>query len=140
MKHLMLMTLLMTVTNAFAHFQIGTYKGTTPSGESCSMQVKGVSFNYNLKNPLNEKVEILYNSETYFIGHIPLFNENTNQVNVNFEKLTANKGTLTGGQHFSLHMNHERAEGPESFFFVDHNWKTNAVVKTECLNLEFAGN
>jgi hypothetical protein len=134
----MLVVLLLSTTSAFAHFKIGTYKGTTQNGEICSMQVKGVTFNYNLKNPLNEKVEIIFNNETYFIGHVPLFNENTSQVNVNFEKLVANKGTTTGGQHFALNMNHDREEGPKSFIFVDHNWKTNAIAKTECLNLEFA--
>ena len=140
MKEIFFASLFLASMGARAHFEIGTYKGTTVDGAECNMLVKGVTFNYNIKNPLNEKVEVEFNNETFFIGHAPLFDAGTNQVNVDFETLVANKGTETGGKHFSLHMEHERKnEGPTSFFMVDHNWKTSAVSKIECLNLEFVG-
>ncbi|MFZ4714924.1 MAG: hypothetical protein ACOYL6_14490 [Bacteriovoracaceae bacterium] len=137
MREIFLGSLIFAISmTARAHFQIGTYKGTTADGTTCELQVKGVSFNYNIKNQLNERVEVVFNDETFLIGHAPLFNATTNEINADHSTLNAFKGISTGAKHFSLHMEDGR-EGPSEFFMVNHNWKTNSAIKIECTKLEF---
>ena len=142
MRKLIALLGMVLATQAFAHIEIGTYKGITANNESCSVVFKSITFDNNIKNPLNEKIEIAVGNETYVIGHAVKFNALNNQIDFAHDDLSGHKGTTTGAQFFSVHVNHgndRRAEGPSSFFKSEHNWKTGQVTTFTCDHLEFIG-
>ena len=124
-------------SSAMAHFELGDYKGTAADGSSCSFTVKGVSFEDNLRHPLNERIEIVFIGITYKLAHLPVVDAVAGTVRFDHSHLRAIRGVATGGESFTVSMDErEDHEGPSSFVFLNDNYKVStSSSKLSCEGL-----
>ena len=72
MKNLIILALTICSFGAYAHIEIGTYTGKNDAREACSFEVKGVTFKDNVRHPLNERVVIVVDGQTFELSHRPM--------------------------------------------------------------------
>ncbi len=132
--------LLLTATSAFAHFEIGTYKGKTADGTECSFTVESVSFEHDIHHPLNERVKIKLNDAVFTFQHLPLINTATKSVKPEGGKLTATVGTETGSFAFILLMDKTPTkEGPADMTTIWNAKDAAQSLSDVCSELVFQG-
>ncbi|MFN8944524.1 MAG: hypothetical protein ACK5WZ_07870 [Pseudobdellovibrionaceae bacterium] len=118
---------------AIADVELKEYSGKDANGNSCVFEVKSVHFVDNKKHPLNERVEITFAGETYFLNHPSLVNMATGEVSFNHDLLQAVNSKSTGAESITLIMSHEEGnKGPVELIISNHNWKNNQVSKITC--------
>lgn len=122
---------------AMAHFELGEYRGTAADGTACSFTVKGVSFEGNLRHPLNERIEIVFNGVSYALSHPPVVDDTAGTVRFDHDHARAIRGVATGAEALTVTMDHsEGRDGPGSFVFVSDNYKSPAMSsKLTCTGL-----
>jgi|GEM_PF-5779633 len=125
---------------AFAHLELGTYQGVVLQGSShsgmpCSFEVKGIAFESGVKNPLNERVMIEHENRSLTLQHPPVVNLNSLSASFEHDLLQAVTGTSTGAEAFVLKMNSE-SHKPDSFVFIQDDWKNEQRTSQTCGNLE----
>ncbi len=120
---------------AFAHLELGTYGGSTSSGEICSFEVKGIAFEGGVKNPLNERVMIEYSNQSRTLQHPPVVDLNALSANFTHDLLQSVIGTTSGAEAFVLRMNPE-SHKPDSFVFIVEDWKNEQRTHRTCGNLK----
>ena len=137
---LLLASLMLVSSSAFAHFKIGTYKGQNTQGADCTVEFKKKTFVNNVKNPINERVLVLVNGKRPFIlTHLPVIDNARMTVSADKSNLTGVKGGNGKAISMQIHMDHTIG-GPDSYTILKHDWKNKTHSKKECLDLEFQEN
>ncbi len=135
MKIFTLLALLLSPSFALAHIEPGTWKGTTASGQECSMTATATYFEGN-RHPLNERIGITVEGKEFKVGHPPVLDFAQPKAFFNHDVFQGVLATSTGAQAIEIEMNHEEGkEGPVSFTFVDHAWKNDARTSLKCSGL-----
>lgn len=116
-----------------AHIEEGPHLGKTPTGEICEMNAGKQTFVDNMPHPLNERIQVEINGVQFSLQHPPVINAAQGIASFNhdqFQAVTANKA---GANAVIVEMAHTPDfEGPTSFTFVDHNWKTGEKKSISC--------
>lgn len=132
-----LMTGLMTVVSVSAHIEPGIYKGLTADGQACQFEAGANYYLEDVKHPLNERIDMIYNGADYVVQHPPIVDEATTTVHFNHDAFHGVLATPTGGKALIIHMLHtDTFNGPGSFTAIDHQWKTGLKVSVTCLNIK----
>jgi hypothetical protein len=125
-------------TNAFAHFQIGTYAGELQDGTTCSFEIQEVAFENNLRHQLNERVKMsitFQGNEVIETRHLPLVDSVNGQARPKHGVLTAVIPVNGGARVFELIMNEE---GPtQMVYFMDNYKNADLNERKTCMNLKF---
>ena len=107
---------------SFAHVELGTYVGVTRDGKACAIKANSVTFVDDVKEPLNERVEIQVDALKMTLQHLPQVNPATSEVGFDHDHLTgvlANKSTRIA---IVLTMEHtEDHEGPSKLELVAYD-------------------
>ena len=128
--------LTLTASTAFAHLELGTYRGTgADAGLPCSFEVKAIAFEGGLKNPLNERVMIEYGNLSRTLQHPPVVDVSNLSASFVHEALQSVIGTATGAEAFVLKMNSE-SHKPDYFVFIQDDWKNEQRTAIHCENLQ----
>lgn len=136
MKSFVTVLAMLVAIPAFAHLELGTYKGKTADGRECTFEVKSVSFVRDLKHPLNERVEILVDGETYTLQHLPRVNAETGDVLFERDLLTGAAGYAGGALAAVLKMEHSTdRDGPISLTLLNHSYKYKSKASSFCGDL-----
>lgn len=116
-----------------AHLELKKYFGVNAQGAACTFEVKAITFQNNIKHPLNERVEVVFGERSYFLSHPGQTDVATGQVGFNHDILQAISAMNTGAESITLLMSHEEGkEGPTELVYSRHDWKTNTVEKQSC--------
>lgn len=135
---LMMAVILLIASPVFAHIQQGEHQGKTDAGETCSLIAGAQSFVNNQAHPLNERIEIKINGETFTVGHPPVVDAAKTVAYFNHDQFQGVLATNTGAKAVIIEMAHTATkEGPESFTLITHNWKTDDATKIVCKGLNF---
>ena len=137
MKFITSLLVVLISTSAFAHFKIGTYKGTSLTGEACQFEILNVKFKNKLKHPLNERVSIKIGNykKAITMTHLPQVDLVNLKVRPKKGVLSAVKATKSGAQAVELVMNEE---GPVHLSFITDNYKDKTQSQRyTCQNLVF---
>lgn len=127
---LSIMTLTLTSSMASAHLKIGTYNGTELNGNNCAVEIQAVTFEDNIKHPLNERVAIRFEETGFTLRHAPTIDLNRSKVTFEGDRLTGVKGSAEWTLAFSITMVHdEKNDGPSDFTLIKQNNKDS--TKTE---------
>lgn len=125
--------------SALAHLKIGTYKGLTAEGQQCAIQIVSISFENNVRNPLNERVVVKSGNLAMNLSHPVVVGDRFDSIEFDHDYLKGHIGTSEGAALIILEMSHDtKKEGPERVVTLQHNWITNSAQKTECSELTFA--
>lgn len=129
-------------TQAWAHIDLGVYKGVDENGQECSINFKKQTFARGMHHPLNEEMEVEVDVERHFLPltlkHPPLFNTLTSKVTFNHDALESIEATNNGAMamHVVLKHDDEKASGPQSYILTYDNWREAEKSKTHtCSNL-----
>lgn len=121
-----------------AHIQVGTYLGKKADGSACTLISKGTTFQNNVRHPLNERVEVVVESETYSLYHPPVINAEKGLASFNHDAFHATRPTAYGADAVVVTMSHaEGKEGPTAYALIQHSWKTEQSTVMTCSNLVF---
>lgn len=121
---------------ALAHIEPGIYTGKTEAGEACTLESIEQHFENGQAHPLNERVTVKVNGETYVVGHPPAVDTTAGTAFFNHNVLQSEVPTPTGAKALAIAMSHEEGhEGPTSYALITHNWKTNEHQMIKCLGL-----
>ena len=124
--------------SALAHLEVGTYKGVTPEGAECFVQIENVFFLNNLKHPLSERAAVKFNNVIYTIQHPSVIDEQNLKVRFSHDYFETVVPFAGGAEYIKMTMSHDaESEGPSSFTTIKDNWKTNTSSKSACLSLQF---
>ena len=74
------LTGILLATSAQAHLEKGVYSGLGLNGNPCSFEVIDIRFENGVKNPLNERVLIKFNSRELTLQHLPVVNADRKSV------------------------------------------------------------
>lgn len=134
MKQSVLITLISLLSlSGWAHLEVKSYAGKDLQGAACTVDVKGIAFQNNMAHPLNERVEVHFTGQTYFLSHPSNIDMSTGAVSFNHDYLQTVVAQKTGAEAVVLHMNHEEgAEGPTKLVRSVHDWKSGTVEKSVC--------
>lgn len=134
---LIAIALVLVSQSALAHFKIGTYQGMDSTSTPCTIEFKSVTFPNNIKNPLNEKVEVVVNGKkTYFATHLPIIDTVQATVRPDKENLVAVEPAVQKASALRIHMDHN-VGGPAFFTVFNDDWVKNHGSAYFCVNLEF---
>lgn len=132
-----LIALVLISQSAFAHFKIGTYKGMDSTSTPCTIEFIGVHFPNNIKNPLNEKVQVVVNgAKSYFATHLPIVDPIQATIRPDKENLVAILPGVQKVEALRIHMDHN-VGGPSFFSVFNDDWVKNHGKAYFCVNLEF---
>jgi hypothetical protein len=130
-----ILCLSLVATAAEAHLEKGVYSGLGLNGSPCSFEVIDIRFENGVKNPLNERVLIKFNSRELTLQHLPVVNAADGTVQFKHEQLSAVEGTPTGGSAFVLKMN-SQSHKPDSFVLLQDHWQDEVKSVSTCGNLQ----
>lgn len=134
------MTAILTLgfaTLAQAHVEPGLYKGVTADGAACEMKSIRMYFENDVAHPLNERVEIELNGQTYKVGHPPVIDAKTSTAFFNHGLFQGVLPTNVGANALVVTMVHtQEFEGPSDFTLITNNWRTGAKTNLKCLNIK----
>lgn len=127
------------IQSAYAHVEIGEYRGVDSNKQNCSFQVKSVVFLKGIKHPLNERVEILVGTETLTLQHLPVINFDALTVEQEKEVLTGTSVNDEAKLGVVLKMDHSNGhDGPSVFSMVTDNFSDPSLnKKLICSDLVF---
>ena len=125
--------------SAKAHFNIGWYKGLDQNGGDCFVKFNAKEYRFNIKNPLNEIVEVeLTSGEKFGLVHLLKYNDSSFDVLADKDHLTGHNGTNYGAKMLQILMDDGQGNHwPQSYILVDHNWINKTKTVVDCRNLEF---
>jgi len=137
MKLLLTIFTVLFSTQAFAGLDLGKYEGVTPEGEACSLIVKSVSYDRNLKHPLNERIQIETHQMIFDVFHPSVIDHEAGTVLFDRDHLVGTVGTQQGAIAGVLKMVHsEDYHGPSEFTFIHHNYKNRVENRKDtCLDI-----
>ncbi|MBX2987854.1 MAG: hypothetical protein KF802_08140 [Bdellovibrionaceae bacterium] len=137
MKSILVLSLFLAAT-AQAHIKLGTYAGTSPTQGACSVRIEEVSFENNVRHPLNERVKARIGNDLFVLQHPPVVNVAQSSVTFTHDLLQGVLATPTGARALIIEMSHEAGkEGPLAFTLIDHQWRQNARTALACQKLVF---
>ena len=132
---------LVSSSSVHAHLRIGTYAGTNAAtGAECTLEIRAVRFENNLRHPINERVEVTENGTRAWTLHHPAIVVPTDSaVGFSNETLEAAVGISGGAEAFVIEMSHEEGrEGPTRFHSIHHDYRdANRTTRTSCEALAF---
>ena len=134
-RALFVLSLSLLATTARAHLEKGVYSGLGLNGNPCAFEVIDIRFEHGVKNPLNERVLIKFDSKELTLQHLPVVNAADGTVQFTHEQLTAVEGTPTGGVAFVLKMN-AQSHKPDSFSLLQDQWQDETKSVATCSNLQ----
>lgn len=130
MKKLFCGFLLLPVVS-FAHLELKKYPCVAPADVACEVEVKAITFQNDMKHPLNERVEVIFQNRTHFLRHPETVDMQTGAIGFNHDLLQETVATSSGAESITLMMSHEVGkEGPVELVISTHNWKTNKIERT----------
>jgi hypothetical protein len=132
-----ILALVFVAQSAFAHFEIGVYRGDLVSGGACAFEIKTVHFKNNVRHPLNEVVGI----DLEFLGlttqeftHLPIVDVDKGTVRPKREILSVVRPFAGGAEAIEMFMDDQ---GPARMVKVtEHYQNPDANSKVECHNLK----
>lgn len=137
MKSLIFLLSIIFSLSAFAGLELGVYEGQTVDG-TCLLSVNDISFEGDVKHPLNEKVkvDISFSEASLTLTHKAIIDLDGSSVQAETEKLSTAIGLENGAEAVILEMNHGGDNpGPTQYFWVFENYKTKEKVQKKCFNL-----
>lgn len=141
MHKVVLIVLLTFSMVSMAHLEVGIYEGSIEvdgASVKCIMGVNDIRFTNNVKNPLNERVDVQVSfSETNFeLSHLPIINEVDLSVKPESGVLKGAYGTSESVEAVSLKMIHsDDYSGPDSLTYISIDVASGTKVKKVCKNL-----
>jgi hypothetical protein len=126
----------------YADLDSGRFVGTDSSGQPCEITVGEVSFVNGVKHPLNERVTVIHNTQSWELAHPKVLNEEEGKVRFNhnyFEGLiTIAKDSRFGAQYLKMTINHDaEPHRPTSFLYISDDYRDSLRnLKIECINLK----
>lgn len=122
--------------SARAHIDPGAYTGSTDASEVCGFTAGERFFENNLPHPLNERIRIEINGDTYVVAHPAVIDAAIPQAAFNHDIFQGVLPTQTGAKALIIDMIHEEGkDGPTSFHLITHNWKTKEATVIHCKEL-----
>ena len=127
--------------SAGAHFQIGVYEGKLLSGDACKVNIQSVSFESNVKHPLNERVtmQVDFNNGTEVIEtrHLANVDAVEGTVRPKHGVLSAVLPIAGGAKAYELVMNEQ---GPTQMIYLLDNYRNpDANERKTCTELKYLG-
>lgn len=140
MKKLIILIALVSVTS-WAHVEIGTYQGVTRDGKPCAIKANSVTFVDDVKEPLNERVEIQVDALKMSLQHLPQVNPATSEVGFDHDHLTGVLANKANRIAIVLTMDHtEGHDGPSKLELVVYDKaNTEQSVTLTCSELKYVG-
>lgn len=129
---------LLGLSNARAHVELGTYTGTTPAGEPCQFEVIRQYFETGTPHPLNERIEIVSGATRFTVQHPAVVDINEPRASFNHDAFQGVIAIPGGATALVIDMNHEPGhEGPTGFHLVTHLWRSDVRTGVHCASLVF---
>lgn len=122
-----------------AHLKIGTYEGTSPSGETCAVEIQEVRFEGNVHHPINERVQVRHQGKTWTLHHPALIQAEEGTVRPSSDTLESAVGSAGVADAFQLVMSHAPGkDGPIAFHSIHDDYKDASKSSvTTCRELAF---
>ena len=122
-----------------AHFDKGWYRGLDQDGSDCFVNFIGKKYRFNIKNPLNEIVEVeLTSGESFDLVHLLKYDNSRYNVLADKDHLTGHYGTNYGARVLQILMDDGQGNHyPQSYKLIDHNWKNKSKDIIDCQGLVY---
>ena len=134
MKKIIFTLLLVSVTSN-AGMEEGIYAGKK-NGQKCSVEVKSIYFENSLRHPLNERIKVIVENESFTLGHPPVISPKDSIAFFNHDELSGITAISDGAHALVVEMeNSATKEGPKQFTMIQHNWKTKSKQSWICKDL-----
>lgn len=104
---------------AFAQMQVGKYRGSDKSGESCEFEVQEISYKEGVENPLNFVAKVRYENRVYDVTHVPRVSETEFLVLADEGRWVATRGRHSVNEALLVRAD-EGEKVPAEFVFVKH--------------------
>lgn len=137
MKSLIFSIACLVSHSIYANIQPGTWSGRVSDQARCFMDVGAQTFENNIKNPLNERIEITMGSTTYSVRHPYSINTQDGTVTVNLNLLEAVAPTKTGAYALQIVVEHTSDfDMPVSLSVMEDDWQANNREVMNCFDLK----
>ncbi len=139
MRNILVTMALLFSNHVFAHLNLGVYKGIDANQQECSITIKSISFENNMKHPLNELVEIEWKSNVVVLKHLAILNTEANTAFPNSDALSKVEAIKGGAKYWDLKIQHtDSYTGPTEFIEGTHLYRqTEQSSQFKCTNLKF---
>ena len=108
---------------AQAHIAPGVHKGETANGQACEMSVGKTYFENNIHHPLNERIEITINGDSFVVYHPPVVSVDEKMAYFNHDQFQGVLATDVGAKAVVIKMEHTAtSEGPVEFSLITHEY------------------
>lgn len=122
MKFSLFTAVLFVSSTALAHIQPGLYRGKDTQGIDCEIDVESVTFDYDYKHPLNERVNVRVGINRFDLRHLPKINFEKNEVLPEKGVLTGFGASSTSSVAVVLKMSEDQNKhGPETLKVIRHD-------------------
>lgn len=120
-----------------AHIEPGTWKGVVSKDAACFMEVGARTFENNIPNPVNERIQITIGSTAYSVRHPYQIDTNEGKVTFDHDLFESVVPTMTGAFALKIHMKRsETYEGPSRLSVMEHDWKSGFREVVHCSDLK----
>lgn len=111
------------LNTAQAHISPGVHKGETTDGQACEMTVGRTYFENNTHHPLNERIEITINGDSFLVYHPPYVSTAEKIAYFDHGQFQGVLATATGAKAVVIKMQHTAgSEGPTEFSLITHDY------------------
>jgi len=125
--------LFLSLTLAQAHVEPGPHKGKLTDGTECEMTAGKTYFDKNVKHPLNERIDISVNGETFVVQHPPVVSVADKAAFFNHDQFQGLLPNAKGAKALVITMEHtDSFEGPSEFFVISHEYRNDVRTVTHC--------
>ena len=123
--------------SALAHVEVGTYTGVKEDGSVCLMTAGPGFFENNVPHPLNERIPLTVDGQTFVVHHPVVMDSSKGVVSFNHNLFQGVSPTSTGARALEVEMEHsESFEGPRSFTLMEDFWRANKQTSYKCSNIK----
>jgi hypothetical protein len=118
---------------AMAHVEPGAHKGTGADGSACEMTAGATYFDKNTRHPLNERIEITVNGDTFVVGHPPVISVEQKSAFFDHDYFHGVLPTAKGAKALVIKMQHsDTFEGPSEFSVITHEYRNDVRSVSTC--------
>lgn len=126
-------SLILVVSLSQAHVAPGSHAGKTADGSACEMVAGKTYFDKNIRHPLNERIEITVNGETYVVQHPAVISVTDKLAAFDHDHFHGVLPTKTGAKALVINMEHSDSfEGPSEYTVITHEYKNDAGELFTC--------
>jgi hypothetical protein len=128
---------LISSSAAFAVIDPGVYVGVSLAGKECALEVYEISFEKDVRHPLNERIRVRTNGDEFKVSHSQEIDVKKGLVTMNRDRYEGILSTANGANALVIDVltNPRDVSVPVSYKWIEDNWKINKSGTITCQNL-----